>query len=262
MSKLFPRLINMRSNSILILSTLLLLPSCTLAQSDATVASTTAIAYPATTSVPDYNDPSVVESKVRAYFADIPVMVAIAKCESKFRQFDHSGEPLDGGAGGMIGIFQINGAVHKSYAASLGFDIDTVEGNLGYARHLYEESGTGPWDSSASCWGQMSTRMQAPSQPQILANSHWFSINLHIGMINAQILTLQKVLNAAGFTLAAAGPGAPGNETTKFGALTRESVRRFQCAKISVCSGDENSTGYGYVGPRTRAALVSIAPTS
>lgn len=46
--------------------------------------------------------------------------------------------------------------------------------------------------------------------------------------------------------------------TGYFGALTRRAVQRFQCAYNIVCSGDEASTGYGQVGPRTRAALEGV----
>jgi peptidoglycan hydrolase-like protein with peptidoglycan-binding domain len=45
------------------------------------------------------------------------------------------------------------------------------------------------------------------------------------------------------------------NNTGYFGVLTRASVRKYQCDKNIVCTGDEASTGYGLVGPRTRAAL-------
>lgn len=44
--------------------------------------------------------------------------------------------------------------------------------------------------------------------------------------------------------------------TGYFGNLTKQNVKRFQCEKDIVCSGDE-STGWGVVGPRTRAAIVA-----
>ncbi|MES2966336.1 MAG: hypothetical protein V4668_00950 [Patescibacteria group bacterium] len=95
------------------------------------------------------HDAVAVEKRVREYFADIPVMIEIARCESKFRQFTDSGSVLRGGGNaGMVGIFQFYEIIHKKAALALGFDIDTVEGNLGYARHLYTQSGHTPW---ASC---------------------------------------------------------------------------------------------------------------
>lgn len=40
--------------------------------------------------------------------------------------------------------------------------------------------------------------------------------------------------------------------TGYFGSLTESAVKRFQCARGIVCSGDPESTGYGTVGPKTR----------
>ena len=94
------------------------------------------------------HDAVAVEKRVREYFADIPVMIEIARCESKFRHYTDSGSVLRGGGSmGMVGIFQFYEVVHKKAALTLGFDIDTVEGNLGYARHLYTQSGSTPWIS-------------------------------------------------------------------------------------------------------------------
>lgn len=45
--------------------------------------------------------------------------------------------------------------------------------------------------------------------------------------------------------------------TGYFGVLTREAVRRFQIKHSIVSSGDEASTGFGVVGPKTRATLHS-----
>lgn len=93
------------------------------------------------------------EAKVREYFADIPVMIEIARCESKFRQFTDSGNVLRGGmGGGMIGVFQFYEAIHTGAAASLGYDLATLDGNLAYARHVYEAQGTTPWNSAKFCW--------------------------------------------------------------------------------------------------------------
>jgi hypothetical protein len=89
-----------------------------------------------------------IEKQVREYFADIPVMIEIARCESKFRQFTDSGAVLRGGAGGgMVGVFQFFESIHATPALKLGFDLKTIEGNLGYARHVYTESGSTPWKS-------------------------------------------------------------------------------------------------------------------
>jgi hypothetical protein len=96
-----------------------------------------------------------VEQTVRVYFADLPILVRIAKCESHFRQYDDKGEVLSGVANYMDrGVMQINELYHNSKALTLGMDIHTLEGNLEYARHLYEQEGTRPWMSSSSCWSE------------------------------------------------------------------------------------------------------------
>ncbi len=201
-----------------------------------------------------------VESKVRSSFVNIPVMIAIAKCESSFRQFDSSNNVLHGGTGSMVGIFQIDENIHKTKAASFGFDIDTVQGNIGYAEYMYETQGVSPWLSSFPCWNKIEvgsggssdvvTTNPLPSGSAILTS------DLSLGMIDPQVLTLQQLLNRTGFRIVEEGPGSIGNETTKFGSLTRLAVRRFQCAQKIVCGGDEFSTSYGFVGKRTRAALL------
>lgn len=93
------------------------------------------------------------EAKVRAYFKDIPVMIEIARCESEFQQFTDAGNVLRGGdSGGMIGVFQFFESIHAVPAKALGFDIATLDGNLGYAKHVYRSEGTVPWNPAKNCW--------------------------------------------------------------------------------------------------------------
>jgi hypothetical protein len=92
------------------------------------------------------------ENLVREYFSDIPVMIEIARCESTYHQYGKGGKPLHGGTGTMIGLFQISEHLHRGIADNLGWDIDTPEGNMAYARYLYEKNGTWPWLDSKPCW--------------------------------------------------------------------------------------------------------------
>ncbi len=197
-----------------------------------------------------------IEAQVRAYFSDVPVMAEIAACESKFTQFGKADTALRGGMSGkMIGIFQIYEDIHAEYAKGLGMDIYTVEGNLAYARRLYEREGTKPWLSSFPCWGK---KVDSAENGSAAATSGALTVNLSLGQEHPQVRALQKILNGGGFVLTNEGPGSPGNETTKYGGLTRNAVRRFQCSRKIVCEGDEHSSGYGFVGPRTRAALLAL----
>lgn len=96
-----------------------------------------------------------VEKEVRTYFANAPIMAEIAFCESSFRHLDPQGELVRGKVNsGDVGVMQINERVHKEQAAKLGYDLHTMEGNMAYAKWLYEKQGTTPWNSSWQCWGQ------------------------------------------------------------------------------------------------------------
>lgn len=197
-------------------------------------------------------DPNTgIEAAVRAAFADAPVMIAVAKCESRYRQFSMQGTVLRGGTNkGYIGIFQIGERLHLAPAAKLGMDINTVEGNIAYARHMYDAQGSVPWRECVPTGA-----IPAPASVSATSGSAALTANLVVGMRGPQVLMLQKLLNEKGFTVASSGPGSPGNETSMFGALTREALRRFQCAKGIACEGSEATTGYGRLGPKTRAAL-------
>ena len=92
-----------------------------------------------------------------------------------------------------------------------------------------------------------------PQETQGITLTRWMTT----GTEGQDVFQLQKYLNSIGFKLADSGLGSPGNETAYFGSVTQKALQRFQCAKIQVCSGNEKSTGYGAVGPRTRAALKS-----
>jgi hypothetical protein len=163
---------------------LVLAPITVLAQS-ATTTATTSIA----TSTLSNAD---VEARVESYFADIPVMIPIAKCESNFRQFDMAGALSGGTNGGMVGIFQINAAVHKTFANSLGMDITTTDGNLAYARYLYEQEGTAPWNSSSACWKNAISK----SAGMVATSTENYSPQqtAQIAQLRIQIATLQKIL--------------------------------------------------------------------
>ena len=53
-----------------------------------------------------------------------------------------------------IGKWQIN-SIHEERAKSMGHDIWTEEGNTAFARVLFSESGTEPWNSSRKLWEPM-----------------------------------------------------------------------------------------------------------
>jgi hypothetical protein len=81
-------------------------------------------------------------------------MAEIAECESHFRHYDANGNVLRGEDNPRdIGVMQINEKFHLTEALALGLDIYTINGNLAYARYLYEKFGVAPWKHSKKCWG-------------------------------------------------------------------------------------------------------------
>ena len=101
------------------------------------------------------DQPITLETHVREYFKDTPVLSEIAKCESQFRQFGESGKVIRGKINRKdVGIMQINEGYHYSRAKTLGYDLYDMEGNLEYAKVLYAKYGTDPWSASKNCWSK------------------------------------------------------------------------------------------------------------
>ena len=106
----------------------------------------------ATISIPTSKE---LEKKAKAYFINNPILVDIARCESNFRQLDKNGNILRGKINkGDLGLMQINEYYHADAAKDLGLDLTTVEGNMAYAKYLFNKEGTQPWISSSKCWNQ------------------------------------------------------------------------------------------------------------
>lgn len=97
-----------------------------------------------------------VEEYVRDYFADEPIMIEIAKCESQFRQYGRDGQVLKNSEGSSaIGLFQIMSSIHADFADDkLGLDVYSLQGNAAYARYIFDRQGTRPWDASKACWSK------------------------------------------------------------------------------------------------------------
>ncbi len=95
------------------------------------------------------------EKYVRQYFSDIPIMIQVARCESHFRQLDKDGNVHRGVVNDRdVGVMQINEYYHLDEAETLNYNLYTLDGNMAYARKLYEREGTEPWVSSKACWGK------------------------------------------------------------------------------------------------------------
>ena len=141
-----------------------------------------------------FADQVAIEKKVREFFKATPTMIEIARCESKFRQYTDSGNPLR--SNGMIGVFQFYESIHAPGAKALGLDLATLDGNLGYAKHVYEAQGTTPWNGSSFCWETASYPTVAASTVTVSSDAHRAKLLEQIATLTKLITLLQKQLNA------------------------------------------------------------------
>lgn len=89
------------------------------------------------------------------FYKETPELAQVAFCESTYRQYDEEGNVLRGKVTPKdVGVMQINETFHSTKAEELGYDIHTLEGNLAYAKWLYEKEGLDPWKSSSKCWNK------------------------------------------------------------------------------------------------------------
>lgn len=77
-----------------------------------------------------------------------------------------------------------------------------------------------------------------------------FTRDLTLGATGADVMELQKFLNANGAMVAASGAGSPGNESSYFGGLSQAALAKWQAA-------NGVSPAAGYFGPLTRAAVAA-----
>jgi len=195
--------------------------------------------------------PDAIARAVRMFFPTAPEMVEVARCESGLRQYTDSGRVLQGGLNNqMIGVFQLYGKIHREAALGMGYDINTLLGNLAYARELWRSQGTTPWRSSAHCWlGTEVAHADVGEAP--ITNT--LTKTLRYGMRDPQVRVLQNLLRKAGYPTA-----QPGEETEYFDVATYKAVLAFQCEKNIAClTTPNNRVGVGVVGRVTRTALLS-----
>lgn len=105
-------------------------------------------------------NPKTIQEMLNEYFKDSPIMIKVAWCESRNRQFEKNGEVFRGIVNNDdVGVMQINTYYHEETAKKMGLDLMTLEGNIAYGKYLYEKEGTTPWDSSSACWAKYETEL-------------------------------------------------------------------------------------------------------
>ncbi len=91
----------------------------------------------------------------------------------------------------------------------------------------------------------------------VLKSTALITKTLGAGLVDDQVLLLQKYLNAHGFLVAVKGPGSLGFETNRFGALTQKAVIKFQEVHAADILAPIFKKATGVVGPRTRQYINS-----
>lgn len=145
--------------------------------------------------------------------------------------------------GAASNIIDANGnltASYASYVGSRGYQL----GSSGASSAPNIPTGTSGTNTPPASPSVPST---VPTSP---GSSGTITMPLYQGLRGAQVTQLQTILSRKGYLSAS-------NVTGYFGPLTLAAVKQFQCANSIVCSGTVGSTGYGFVGVKTRAALNS-----
>jgi peptidoglycan hydrolase-like protein with peptidoglycan-binding domain len=75
------------------------------------------------------------------------------------------------------------------------------------------------------------------------------SRDLSLGSSGSDVSAVQQFLKAKGYLSV--------ESTGYYGQLTQEAVQKWQCEQGIVCSGTPSTTGYGNLGPRSRATLIA-----
>ena len=89
-------------------------------------------------------------------FEGYPLLKKICTCESGLKQFNEDGTILRGRINpDDVGMCQINEQYHGTRDEILentGLDIFTAEGNVAFAKGLFDSDGSVPWNWSKDCW--------------------------------------------------------------------------------------------------------------
>ena len=131
-------------------------------------------------------------------------------------------------------------------------------GGGGGALLLLNTSSSTPSTNPATTLNPAKTPTLTPAQQNDASqifSQHLFTKNLKLGSISPEVKILQQYLNTHGFLVAKKGPGSLGNETNKFGSLTKKAVIKFQenfALDILTPLGLKKGTGMFYASTRKK----------
>lgn len=95
---------------------------------------------------------SEIEAIKRVFGDDSDAMYQVALCESGASQFTASGSVVRNPKTPDVGAFQVNVEYHGEAAKRLGLDLYSVDGNVAYAKVLFDRNGLRDWSASKHCW--------------------------------------------------------------------------------------------------------------
>ena len=114
-----------------------------------------------------------------------------------------------------------------------------------------------PADKADEARAVLGDEAETPSLATTMSCS--FTRDLSSGATGQDVMDLQKLLNAKGFMVSAAGAGSPGQESTYYGPATAGAVAKMQEAFASEILAPLGLTaGTGYFGASTRAKANSL----
>lgn len=115
-------------------------------------------------------------------------------------------------------------------------------------------------DEARSVLASQGSETPAPGGAAMACN---FTRNLASGATGADVMELQKFLNAKGYTVAAAGAGSAGMETQYYGPATAAAVSKLQVAFASeILTPLGLTSGTGFFGAATRAKANSLCSSA
>lgn len=116
-------------------------------------------------------------------------------------------------------------------------------------------------DSALSCPNKLPTNnSQSVANANSSTFSYTFTRSLTLGSVGIDVKMLQIFLNTHNFIITTTGPGSPGNESTYFGALTKQALIRYQNANRSTILTPAGLTqGTGFFGASTMRVVNSIS---
>ncbi|MBP9760271.1 MAG: peptidoglycan-binding protein [Candidatus Pacebacteria bacterium] len=166
-------------------------------------------------------------------------------------------------AAGLVGFAMVAGlatafVVERAHAAEMSLS-DMIE--------LFIAMDVIPADKADEALAYVKkTAETTPAAPSLAtAMSCSFTRNLTVGATGQDVMDLQKLLNAKGFTVSATGAGSPGMESSYFGPATKAAVAKMQTAFASeILAPLGLTTGTGYFGASTRTkanALCAVEVT-